>query len=97
MTTSRGQRWQAANTAPAWRVEPNDVAVMEESREKSNVAALAGDQIDGMDQEELVRVIRVAHMSLIRPNVNERLGLYGRDTLRRLAYLARRCCRNQGY
>jgi len=65
---------------------------------KSAVAQLTAVVIDGLTCEELVGVIRAANLPpLSRPELQQRLPFYDHDTLRRLAYLARRCCRNQGF
>ncbi len=64
--------------------------------DKEAIAALTRDQIARMTCEELVRVIRAARMALVRPEIDECLDCYDRTTLERLAFLARRCCRNQG-
>ena len=77
---------------------PSEVAsIGQELFEKSEIAALTRQQIDEMNQEQLIRVIRGANMPLIRANVDQQLDFREFDILRRLAYLARRCCRNQGY
>jgi hypothetical protein len=65
--------------------------------EKDSVAALAGVQIDEMERDELIRAIKAAHVPFIRPSDEKHLAMYDSDTLRRLVYLCRRMCRNQGY
>jgi hypothetical protein len=61
---------------------------------KSSVAELSAGQIADMPHDELVDAIRV----VLVPSVDEdRLQFQERSTLLRLVYLARRCCRNQGY
>lgn len=65
--------------------------------DKATIASLSQSDISQMTCDELVRVIRAACMALPRTNIDEHLGCYDRPTLERLAYLARHCCRNQGY
>lgn len=82
----------------------NDVEVQSEDRitenalDKSVVAELSESAIDNMTCDELVRVIRAAALTYaLHSNFDHRLPYYDRATLRRMAYLARRCCRNQGF
>lgn len=65
--------------------------------DKGSIAALSADEIDRMGRHELVRLIRGAELPSIRPFAEQCLNAYEDDTLRRLARLARRTCRNQGY
>ncbi len=65
--------------------------------DKGMVAACTRAQIDAMDSPTLVRLIRAAQMPFLDPEVDRHLPMRDRATLRRLAYIARRCCRNQGY
>jgi len=65
--------------------------------DKASVAGLSQLQISQFSPEEMVRVIYAANMSLLRFELDRRLEFYDRQTLERLVYLARRCCRNQGY
>jgi hypothetical protein len=64
---------------------------------KATIASLSQSDISQMTCEELVHAIRGARMTLLRSDIDEHLGCYDRTTLERLAHLARRCCRNQGY
>jgi len=69
-----------------------------EALDKSSIAELSTSRIDGMTSEELAKVIRTAALSAsFRSDLQPRLDLCDRETLRRLAHLARRCCLNQGY
>lgn len=68
-----------------------------EALDQSDVAELSPVQISRMTRDELVRVIRAAQLPLVRPEIDEQLEFYDRPTLVRLVYLARRCCRNQGF
>ena|SRR5579862_9847678 len=65
--------------------------------DKASIAALSRDQIEKMPTDELVRVVRSSKIPFIRGDAADRLGLCDLETLRRLAFLARRTCRNQGY
>lgn len=62
--------------------------------DKAIVAELTAEQIVRMTCDELVRVILVADMALLQPEARAKLKFYDRETLQRLAFLARRCCRN---
>jgi hypothetical protein len=64
---------------------------------KATIASLTQANISQMTCEELVRVIRGAHLALLRSANDKQLSCCDRMTLERLAHLARRCCRNQGY
>jgi hypothetical protein len=65
--------------------------------DKSAIAELSPIQITRMTCSELVRVIQAAQMALLSRDISDQVELYDRETLARLVYLARRCCRNQGY
>ena len=65
--------------------------------DKATVADLPRAQIREMTRDELACVIRAAEMPILRGDAAERLKLFDREILERLAYLARYCCRNQGY
>lgn len=59
------------------------------------IADLANEQIRQMTQGELVRVIQAANPSVLNADCRQRLHLFDRVTLQRLAFLARYCCQNQ--
>ena len=61
---------------------------------KESVAELSPPQIDELSRDELVEAIRVVSVSFIE---EDRLEYQDRAILTRLLYLARQCCRNQGY
>lgn len=64
--------------------------------DKSSVAELSATLIDSMARDQLIRVIRAAGLpDQFRPDVQKCLPFYDRETLKRLAYLARQCCQNQ--
>lgn len=66
-------------------------------RDKADVARLSPQEISGMTRQEMVQTIRAAQLPLVDRETAQRLMFCDRDTLERLVYLARRCCRNQGY
>ena len=65
--------------------------------DKPMIAELSNDAIDAMTSEELRHLIRASEHPWRGNRLDRRLQFCDRDTLIRLAYLARRCCRNQGY
>ena len=65
--------------------------------DKSTVAALTASNIEHLSDAELVEAIRGSGLPVLRRETEGRLEFYGRQTLERLVWLARRCCRNQGY
>jgi len=70
------------------------VATATERMPKSSVACLSHQEISEMDREELIEAIRAV------PTISSRtqqLEYASRDTLERMVYLVRRCCRQQGY
>lgn len=60
--------------------------------DRSAVAELSSVLIDQMSCDELVRVIQLADLPSLRYQAAATLAHFDRDTLLRLAYLARRCC-----
>ncbi len=65
--------------------------------DKRDIAELSSTQIARMTRDELLRIVRDARMELLHRDIADHIELYDRETLQRLAHLARRCCRNQGY
>ena len=69
-----------------------------EALDRTSVAEMSATLIDKMTHDELVRVIGGSNLpTLRRADLQDRLPFYDRDTLLRLAHVARRCCQNQGY
>lgn len=64
---------------------------------KPDVAELDSEEIAGMDCADLIEAIRAAHLPFLQSEFEHRLEFCDREMLERLVYLARRCCRNQGY
>lgn len=64
---------------------------------RTAIAKLTPPRVAKMSNSELARVIRAAHLALLRKGLSSHLEMYDRDTLERLVYAARRCCRNQGF
>ncbi|MEX1230237.1 MAG: hypothetical protein WEB58_08360 [Planctomycetaceae bacterium] len=66
--------------------------------DKYAVAELSADRIDHMTCDELVQAVRAAEFpALFRTDLDRHLDFLDRGALKRLAFLARQCCRNQGY
>ena len=93
-----------ANTPDArrtWEVnyESGLLSCMEsdDDADKYFVANLTCKRISEMSCRELAEVVQISSLNVMRGDVAEHLTGYDRPTLQRLAYLARRCCRNQGY
>jgi len=61
---------------------------------KEIVAGLMDDRISEMTTDELVEAIQTV---AVPSRCSSNLHMKDRDTLKRLVYLARRTCRNQGY
>lgn len=58
-----------------------------------DIADCADGDIRALDDAELVTFIRRGHASLLK-DVEPRLEFQDRETLLRLAFLTRQCCRN---
>lgn len=65
------------------------------AHEQIDVADLPSLRISQMNCDELVRVVRAAQLPFLNSDVDRRLAFRDRQTLVRLANLARRCCRNR--
>jgi hypothetical protein len=65
--------------------------------DKAAVAALGPVDIARLTRRELVAAIVAAELPLLQADPAERLRFLDRWTLERLVYLARHCCRNQGF
>ena len=65
--------------------------------DKPMIAELSNDAIEAMTSDELRQLIEASEHPWRGNRLHRRLQFCDRDTLVRLAYLARRCCRNQGY
>ena len=89
--TARKARSKIRETRISPRVRWN------EALDKSVVAAIPYAAITAMTREELIRVIEAADLSVLGPRVSDHLPYLERKILERLAHLARRCCRNQGF
>ena len=70
--------------------------VIQEALDRTSIAELSATLIDRMTCEELVRLIRVAALpTLGGAEFQRRLPYYDRETLKRLAHLAWRCCQQK--
>lgn len=87
----RNHEWQAR------RYHGTPTEQRPRSWDKSVVAALTASEIEHLSDAELVAAIRGSGLPVLRRETEGRLEFYGRQTLERLVWLARRCCRNQGY
>jgi len=66
--------------------------------DKSSVAELTATVIDDMLSDELIRVIHASDLPMLRgPDLARSLPFLDHSTLKRLTFLARQVCRNQGY
>ncbi|HTI52233.1 MAG TPA: hypothetical protein VL475_14820 [Planctomycetaceae bacterium] len=66
-----------------------------EMLDDAKIAALSRITIAQMNRDELLRVIRASRLPLLTTTSDEHLEFHDRNTLERLVYLARRCCRNR--
>jgi hypothetical protein len=66
-----------------------------EDLDDATIADLSAVEISQMIGDELARVIRAARFLQMTCASEEHLEYYDRQTLERLVYLARRCCRNR--
>jgi len=89
--------FQPADRRPNFKTPAPGGAAPQHEFDKASIAALSRDQIEKMPTDELVGVIRSSKIPFIRGDAANRLDVCGLETLRRLAFLARRTCRNQGY
>lgn len=64
---------------------------------KAAVAELSPAQIGRLTGEELIHVVLAVRIPFLQDDVSDHLRYLDRPALERLAYLARRTCRNQGY
>ena len=68
-----------------------------EPLDKPTIAELSNGTIEEMTDGELRRLIAASGHPWRSNRLDRRLAYCDRETLIRLAYLARRCCRHQGY
>ena len=97
MPTSIAGKPVSESTADTKASCRNGSLAANDALDKFIVAGLAPTQISRMTCDELVRVVLAAQLPLLQPEIKARLECYDRQKLERLVYLARRCCRNQGY
>ncbi|QDT98749.1 hypothetical protein V144x_42560 [Gimesia aquarii] len=70
-------------------------AEQDEALDQALIANLSNRQIHQMSRDELVRVIWAANLDFLDLGSWHRVSHFERNTLERLAYLARFCCQNQ--
>jgi hypothetical protein len=92
-TTIHAPRDQRSQDLHSEHHDPTDTA----SLDKPMIAELSNDAIDAMTSDELRQLIKASEHPWRGSRLDHRLRFCDRETLVRLAYLARRCCRNQGY
>jgi len=63
--------------------------------DQAQIAEIPSTRILRMDQDDLVRLIRAAHLPFLSAETDEHLEFRDRQTLVRLAMLARRCFQNR--
>jgi hypothetical protein len=63
--------------------------------DQGTIADLRPTRIAQMTRDELVRMIRIADLPFLSAETYEHLALHDRQTLERLANLARKCCVNR--
>jgi hypothetical protein len=59
------------------------------------IANLQDREIAQMSREDLIDLVRISSLPFLSADVCGRLQFLGNETLSRLAFLVRRCCRNQ--
>ena len=94
-STIDGDRTNPSETRPSNESPASTECV--DALDKLMVAELSPLQISRMTCEELARAICASGLPIIQTELSEHLEFYDRVTLERLVFLARRCCRNQGY
>jgi hypothetical protein len=81
--------------APVSTLTPcDDIAEFPVQFDKESVAELSLCEIEAMPHDDLLNAIRAVVVPFVD---DDRLDFQDRKTLLRLLYLARQCCRNQGY
>ncbi|MDF1744481.1 MAG: hypothetical protein P1V19_12365 [Gimesia sp.] len=90
-------KWPVSKNRQASARIQNKVAraEQEDALDQTLIADLSNEQIHQMTHEELARVIRAAKLDFLDLDGRLRVNHFERNTLERLAYLARFCCQNQ--
>lgn len=65
--------------------------------DKPSVAALSREDILAMSQRDLVEAVRGSELPTLNAESMAHVEFLEPDALRRLLFLARECCRHQGY
>lgn len=71
------------------------LAVLTPTLSNPEIAAFSRPEIHGMDNDDLVSVVRSAALPFLKATDLARLPQMGRESLLRLVFLAREYCRNQ--
>lgn len=77
--------------------EQSDTLAPENTLDRHEIASLSPTNISQMARGELADVVRAHNLALLGKDISEHLDFYDRETLERMVYLVRRCCRNLGY
>ncbi len=68
---------------------------VDQAANKHLIADLSADSISRMTSEEMIVAIRAAGLPFPHRDDSRRLEFFSRDTLQRLLFLCRHCCRNR--
>ena len=82
---------------PTRKTSPTPEVVERHFTSKPEVAELRNKEVAELSCTELIEAIRAAKLPCLLSNFEHRLEFCDREMLKKLTYLARRCCRNQGY
>jgi hypothetical protein len=85
------------HTPDEWPVREAEMEFAPFQLDKAAVAALGPVDIARLTHRELIAAVVAAELPHLQADPEERLRFLDRWTLERLVYLARHCCRNQGY
>lgn len=93
--TAARQNWEQ------WDSPTSSATLERRHYHKSEIAALSLCDITELPREDLIAIIKSVPTAFAQTQeadrLSERLDFLNRKTLERLAFIARRCCRNQGY
>lgn len=61
----------------------------------TDIATLPDRTVHSMTREELITLVRSSPVAPPQPDIKNHIDLYDKSTLRRLAFLVRRCCQKR--
>jgi len=97
MSPRKSSRWREVPVKVPKLATSLSAAEKCDALDKSAIVELSATLIDKMTCDELIRMIRVSELPSMRgPELQQRLEFQDRDTLVRIAHLARRYCQSQG-